>query len=705
MAVGLSPTPINVTTSTRGLVNFISNSELDRIEEEKILANRPPVPVVTLGTLESHIRTFFDSAKRAKLDIENKMLMILRQIKGEYEADKLAAIQAMGGSDDFIRLTQHKVRDCEAWIIDTINPYGDKTWDIEATPIAELPEDVVAMIKTKVRSRLTQQAIAVTTAQGTAFDSSKLISQMKDIEEKITKQVKKKAQELAQQRANNMKKKILDQLEEGGWNKAFKACVNDLSRLKSCIMKGPVFRKIPSLKYIQDTNGKYIPKVSTDPKPTFSRVSPFDWYPSAKSDDVDNGDAIEIEHISISDLQKMINVPGYKNDVIRGILNNYPNGFRENLTVSLERQELEKDNSIVDDSGDIKYDMVNYWGLVIGKLLIEYGTTEMDGEPIIEDEYYNVNIKVIDNQIIKDPITNPDPLGRKPYGVTSFVKNNDSQWGECPAELMTDLQSICNATVRPLVNNIAIASGPICEMDAGRLAPGESGELWPWKRILTTNKNMQEGHAVQFYQASLLADQLLAVYEKFKREADDLVVPSYGRSDIGGAGRTSSGLAMLMTAAARNVKLAIYNIDQDIIISNILRLFDFNMVFIDDDSIKGDIHIKARGTSAIVAKEQLAVRRNEFRGSLRPTEEQLLGARGLAYILRKTLESLDIDADKAMPGYGDLEELDGLDMLPSPEATNIASQIPKPAMIENGGAPMGGAPDASLFRQPETENE
>lgn len=699
--VGLTAAPeVSVSTSERGLVNFVSNNELDRLADEEARAKKPKEEEIESNPLVRYVRTMFDGAKVARQETETKMLATLRAIKGEYEPDKLQAIRSFGGSADFIRLTQYKVRDAEAWIMDIINPYGDKTWNIEPTPLADIPPNIAEIMKSKLRARMVQQTISAVTTQGGEFDSATLSQQMEDMEKAVTNKVKKKVQEIANQRANGMRLKILDQFEEGGWNQAFKACVNDLTRMKSCILKGPVFKKVRSLKWEQSNDGKYNPAVSNETIPTFARVSPFDWYPSSNSSHVDDGDAIELEHIKISDLKKVRSAPGYNTKVIDEIIATYPDGFKEDISTDTERRDLEKDNTINYVSTDIIYDMLNFWGEVPGSLLIEYGKKEDNGEDIEADEYYSVNIKVINNQVIKDPVINPDPLGLKPYNITSFVKNNDSQWGESPGDLMDDIQGICNASVRALINNIAISSGPVIEIDVDRLAPGESGDLWPHKKILTTSKKMQEGHAIQFYQAKLLAQELLTVYEKFKRESDDLVVPSYGRTNIGGAGRTSSGLAMLMSAAARNIKLAIYNIDQDLVIPVVNKLFNYNMLFIDDDSIKGDIHVKARGTGGVIAKEQIAVRRNEFRSTLRPTDEQLIGAKGLAYILAKTIESLDMNIDEAMPGYSEIKELE--DMAPPPIPPGGATapgSPPRPATLDVAGGPAGGADEASLFRE------
>lgn len=692
--VGVSPGQ----TEVNPLIRFTSNAELDRMEEERRVALRVQVPVTVLNDLAKYVRMFFGTAKTAKQEVENKLITILRQIKGEYEASKLAAISSFGGSTDFIRITSQKVRDVESWITDIINPYGDRTWEIEPTPISDIPEEVLQIMRSRLRTRMIQQATQEAQVQGTPFNTQQLQQTMETVEKKVVKMIKKKVQALAREKSTNMRIKILDQYEEGGWNTAFRACITDLSRLKSCIMKGPVFKKVPRLRW-EHEGGKSIPIVTFEAIPTFARVSPFDWYPAPKSSNVHQGDGIEIEHLAPIDLQRMVGVPGYRDDVINRIITDLPTGFKENTSIESQRQDLEKDNTINEPLVEGTYDMLNFWGIVPGKLLIESGVKDFRGVGIVSGKYYSINVKTINDQIIKDPTINPDPLGHKPYSVTSFIKSNDSQWGECPAELMTDIQSIANASVRALVNNIAITSGPLTEMDQDRLAPGETGEIWPWKRIMTTNKKMQEGKAVNFYQAKLLAAELLGVYEKFKKEADEIVVPSFGRTDVGGAGRTSSGLSMIMGAAARNIKLAVLNIDEDIVMPMIHRIFNFNMLFIDDESIKGDIRIKARGTGGVIAKEQLAVRRNEFRTTLKPTDEAIIGTPGLAYIIRKNIESLDMDVDRAMPGYDDLEELDPLTPPPQIEGGGGSTGTARPRIVDAAGNPVGGSSEASLFRQ------
>jgi hypothetical protein len=689
--------PLDSMSSDNGLVQWKSNDAIDQEETERILAQRLPQSE-TLDSLASHIRNFFTSARDGKLIVEQEMLSIIRQIKGEYEPDKLQAIKDMGGSDDFVRLTQHKVRDAEAQIIDVLNPYGDRTWDIEPEKVPDIPPDILVMIEQQVRQMAIQQAVMAQQQTGQPINTNDIIEMMRGMSEQIKESVKEKAKALAEERATNMEKLILTQLNEGNWHKAFKACINDLSRLKFCVIKGPIYRMEKTLKWEQSQmTGKFEPIVKEEVSLQFERVSPFDWYPAANSIDVDDGDAVELEHLTRSDLNKLLGVPGYKDDAIRAVLNDYDKGYREDTPIDAERFYLEKDNTtgLYDQKID-KLDLLNYWGQVQGKVLLEWG---MSPEEVPDPDLdYQINGKMIGRHVIK-AVLNPDPLGRKPYGVSSFSKSNDSQFGECPAEFMADLQSICNATVRAMVNNIATSSGPLTEIDIDRLAAGETADIWPHKVIQTTNKRMQEGPAVRFYQANLLAKELLLVYDKFKREADDLVVPAYGHGNpnVQGAGKTSSGLAMLMSAAARNIKLAIMNIDQDIIIPSIERLFVHNMRFIDDDSIKGDLHVKPRGSTTLIIKDQLAIRRKEFLAeTLNPVDQQIMGIQGRAYILGENIKSLEMDPHRALPNLEAIEK-----MAPGAQMFGLAppgAPPPGSTPTDANGDPQGGG-ESNLYQQ------
>src|SRR5512139_345889 len=94
-------------------------------------------PVVS--SLAAYIRKCWEEAKQAKIPIERQILANMRQRKGEYESDRLAAIRSMKSSEVFMKITGVKCRHAKDWIIDILFQPGTKPFDIEPTPLPEVP--------------------------------------------------------------------------------------------------------------------------------------------------------------------------------------------------------------------------------------------------------------------------------------------------------------------------------------------------------------------------------------------------------------------------------------------------------------------------------------------------------------------------------------------------------------------------------------
>jgi len=78
----------------------------------------------------------------------------------------------------------------------------------------------------------------------------------------------------------------------------------------------------------------------------------------------------------------------------------------------------------------------------------------------------------------------------------------------------------------------------------------------------------------------------------------------------------------------------------DMFMSQMLEaLFNFNMLFNPDQSIKGDAKVVARGAVSLMQLESLQLRRNEaLIATKHPTDNQIMGLEGRAEILRETFK-------------------------------------------------------------------
>jgi hypothetical protein len=145
-----------------------------------------------------------------------------------------------------------------------------------------------------------------------------------------------------------------------------------------------------------------------------------------------------------------------------------------------------------------------------------------------------------------------------------------------------------------------------------------------------------------------------------------------------------------MTNANKSMKQVVSNIDNSVITPQLNRLYFYNMKYGEDDSLKGDVQIVAKGAIGVVAKESAQVRRNEFLNTVgaNPVFTQVVGVDGIAAILREAAKNLDMDPDQIVPPQFKVKLAQQLLQ---------AQQGGAPPMAGPGGVPpQGGSPPAPV---------
>ena len=628
-------------------VDVKTNSQLEAERKARVgvAETQPPV----LSGLAGDMRRKWEQAKRAKNTIEQAFLRAKRQRDGQYEPQKLASIKATFGAEYipvYMMVTETKCRAAESWIKDILLQPDEEPWDIEPTPIPDIPEQLDMQIMSNVMYTLYQQAIQMSQERGMPFDVNEFKELVKsltpEIKGYIRKQVKKKAKEAAKQ----MKEKISDQFAEGDWYDSLEDCIFDIVTYGVCFMKGPQMNKDLLRRSTQDeSTGKWTNQVESEIIPKWQRRSPFNIYPAPDAVGVEDTYIFDLMHLTPKNLTDLLDVPGYSNDEIRACLSEYRNGgLKEWISIESEKARLEQRESMATYESE-KIDCLHYMGSAQGQHLLDWGLeAEEIEDPLLE---YNVEAWMIGTHIIK-AMVNPDPLQKKPLCKACFNDDPDSFWGRggVPA-LIEDIQKICNALARAIVNNVGMAAGPQVEYDKERLH-GNVPQLVPWKVWISTGNQMRQTPAIKFYMPPLVADRLQMLYEFFLGLADeDSGIPRYaqGSTQVGGAGKTASGLSMLMTHAARGVKMFIKNIDRGIIQKSVQKQFYYNLDYEElDIEMIGDVKVVARGSSSLIAKEQRAVRMTEFMTvTNNPLDAQIIGMNGRKNLLEETAKSLEID--------------------------------------------------------------
>jgi hypothetical protein len=625
-------------------LRVVSNSDLDKQEQEataRALYDRQNQPVI-LG-LAAHLRQCWDVAKLAKKPIEDIMLRALRQRNGQYEPDKLNGIKRQGGSEIYMMVTEVKCRAAESWLRDILLDSGSPPWDLHVSPIPDLSPTQAQALQSEYAERVLKIV--------EEFGKAPTQEEMREIKEMVLQDYRFSVLQEAQQRADKMKLKIQDQFTEGGWESSFNDFITDLVTYPAAFVKGPIVRRQKKLGWKQDATGRTVVEPIERLAPEYERVDPFRIYPEPGISCINDGYLFEYHPLTRTELSDLIGVPGYDEDAIRKVLEEGNGASWLNEDVELQKHEEER-KFYAYMRPTTEYDALEFWGKVSGKMLVEWGVDESEVPDTARE--YDANVWVVGNYVIK-AVLNYDPLGEKPYAKTSFIKCPGAFWGKGIPEIIEDLQGVCNAAARALVNNMGISSGPQVELNIERLAPGEDiTNVVPWKIWQVINDPLgSSSPAIKFTQPDSRATELMAVYEKFSRLADDHSgIPAYvyGDLNVQGAGRTSSGLSMLMGAAGKGIRQVVMHIDTDVVKPIVHRQFVYNMRYDDDESIKGDVEIVAKGSINLAVKETVNMRRIEFlNATANPVDLEILGKDGRATILREVAKGLQMPVEEVVP--------------------------------------------------------
>ena len=648
----MQPQSINITSANAPGVTTVGGivpiKTLRQMQEDEraaaIEANAEPV----IQGLAAYIREKWTYARSAKeQEVEPRMLQSVRQRRGKYDPDIEAQLLEQGSSTIYMMLTSNKCRAASSWLRDVLlTDSNDKPWSLKPSPVPDMPPPVMQDLMRRATDKVAQMM-----QMGGNPSDQEIRELLLDLKDEAMHELT----ELAKEDAARMEKKMHSQLLDGNWTTAFAQFIDDLVTFPSAILKGPVVRNKPRMKWVQTPEGGFDLDVSNQLVLEWERVDPFNIYPTPDATHINDGYLIERHKLSRSDLNDLLGVEGYSDAAIKQVLAEYgKGGLRDWVFIDTSQATAEgKATTSVGQNPSELIDALQFWGSVQGKLLREWGLPEEE----IEDELaeYAIEAWLIGSWVIK-AVVNSDPLGRRPYYKASYEEIPGAFWGNSVADLCRDSQSMCNATARALVNNMGLASGPQVAFNIDRLPQGENiTQMFPWKIWQVTSDPMGGGaRPVEFFQPSSMAQELLQVYEKFAVLADEYTgIPRYmtGGNPTGGAGRTATGMSMLMTNAGKSIKQVIANVDEYVIKPLVDRLYFYNMKFSDDPDLKGDVSIQPLGAASLVEKELIAQRQNEFLAVAlnSPIAQQVMGLEGTANLLRQAAKRLDMNPDKVVP--------------------------------------------------------
>jgi hypothetical protein len=128
------------------------------------------------------------------------------------------------------------------------------------------------------------------------------------------------------------------------------------------------------------------------------------------------------------------------------------------------------------------------------------------------------------------------------------------------------------------------------------------------------------------------------------------------------------------------------HIDQDVTKPIVQRQFVYNMRYDEDEAIKGDVQVIARGAVNLAVKETVNVRRIEFlNATANPIDIEILGKDGRAAILREVAKGLQMPVDEVIPSREKLAMSSA-----GAQAQALSAQQASGVPLQPDGSPKGG---------------
>lgn len=575
--------------------------------------------------------------------INDRLIRAQRMFEGKYDPEKLVQIKRFGGSEVYSRLVAVKCRGASALLRD-VYLGADRPWDIAPQPDPPVPPEIQASI---VQLVATEAASAQQAGQPVMQDHvhTRYVGLMHAAQQA--------ARRNAMSQADAAADKVDDILEAGNFYGALTEFLADLPLFPYGVIKGPVVRMVPKMTWV---NGR--PILQNKAQMFWERINPFNLYWTPGVTRIEESEIIERKRLTRADLNDLLGLPGYDEAAVRAALQDYNNGLRDWLDWPDTEEALNEARENPSMNLSHMIDAIEYHGNVQGHMLLSQG---VDPKLIPDlDRDYSVQSWVVGRHTLKTQL-NPSPRQRHPYYMTSFEKVPGTVIGHGLPDILEDIQEIANATLRALVNNMGIASGPQVVVNTDMLSPTENpDEMYPWKRWYVSADPQANGNKpIDFFQPNSNAQEMLSIYTAMSAMADDIsAIPRYatGESLSGGAGRTASGLSMLMGNAQKILQTVAANVDTDILKPLLTALYDLIMLTDTTGMLSGGEQVTVNGVHVAMQRETERQKQLQFlQITGNPIDAQIVGTIGRARVLRAVAQNMGLP-DDIVPDDMTLEE-------------------------------------------------
>jgi len=638
------------------------------------------------------VRSKFQEAETAKVYDEKRWLQSYRNYRGLYGPEM--AFRDNEKSRVFVKITKTKVLASFGQIIEVLFSQGKFPLGVSPTSVTEGIAE-----KAHLKNKQQQQPEQPQDPYGFPGDNKEILpgttatELMRDLAQEYqnlgfeegpsytgTPEI-----EPAQLAADAMQKLIHDQLEESKAITVLRHVFFEMALLGTGILKGPFTdaKTYNSYDTSEDEEGN-MAKVQiskTKSVPSIEAVSCWDFYPDPNATNIQDCDYVIQRHsFNKQQLQDLTEKPMFNKQAIEECLETGPNYQTRGFESSL--YDRENVTSIYKN----RYEVLEYWGTIDRQTADECGVYYSTDSEVI-----HVNVWICGGKVLR-MVENPFTPKRIPYLVCPYELNPYQFFGVGIPENMEDSQMVMNGHARMAIDNLALAGNLVFDVDETMLVPGQDMKVFPGK--IFRRQSGQTGQAVHGVKFPNTAQENLQMFDKFRQLADESTgIPSYshGTTGVQSTTRTASGMSMLMGAAALSIKTVIKNIDDYLLKPLGESLYHWNMQFNEEaPNIKGDLEVKAQGTSSLMQKEVRSQRLITFMQTA--SNPALAPFVKWHTCLKEIAKSLDIDPDQLINDPEKAAIYAQIMGMANGNQNNTASAGGQGQMGQTGEVPTGASP-------------
>ena len=478
----------------------------------------------------------------------------------------------------FIGMTRQKTNAAEARLADILLPTDDRNWGIQPTPDPQL----MGMSKDN-KAAMDEQGQPVMGEDGQP-------ARVRDVVKAVL--------EMANKKAEAMQTEIEDQLVECNYNGELRKMIHDAAVLGTGVVKGPIVtnRTRKAWQPMTDSMGQTVHQIEIvqEISPASFRVDPRNVWPDPGcGENIHNGKGIyEREQVTAKQIRDLAKQPGFMKDQLRKVLEEGP---KQSATL---REMTDEDQR---DMARLTYEMWTYWGEV------DHDDLESAGVPVGEkDELRTISacVVMINNTVVK-AFMNPLEGGDIPYDFYVWEKVAGSMWGYGIPYLMRSQQKVLNAAWRQMMDNAGVSSGPQIVIKPGAIQPADKQWQLSARKIWYATDDIDDVRkAFSTFEFNSHQAELAGIIKMATELADaETGVPTIMQGEKGAAPDTVGGMQMLMNSANVVLRRLVKQFDDMVTKPHIRRYYDYNMMYNEDEEIKGDFTIDARGSSALVVRD------------------------------------------------------------------------------------------------------